>query len=229
MLGPDDLITEVLTASGITDADRIAAYRDRIDLLRQMFIHEASPGPDPLATARALFAWLWARKPARYRMGAAYRLHEVIEAEFNPKEDTVGNCLGLTVLYNCLLRGLGVPARAVFLEWAFGIGPHVLSLIEAGERSIDVENILPHGFDYRGHAAAAGRMIWNDLELIADIYHSRGNDYFASGCYDQALQMYDLALQWNPGYEKARLNQATVLDVLYHGECTDENAPHREG
>lgn len=59
----------------------------------------------------------------------------------------VGNCLGLTLLYNCLLRKIGIQARALFLEYAFNKAPHVLILLPAEEREIEIENILPEGFD----------------------------------------------------------------------------------
>ncbi|NVL93151.1 MAG: tetratricopeptide repeat protein, partial [Desulfobacterales bacterium] len=93
-------------------------------------------------------------------------------------------------------------------------GPHVLTLLETGESVIDIENILPQGFDYKGHLKNPSRTIWGDRELVADIYHSRGNEYYEKGCYREALRSYDIAIKLNPRYESARLSKAIVLDRI---------------
>jgi tetratricopeptide (TPR) repeat protein len=209
-----DLEREALIASGVTDDHGIAKYKDEIEAVLRLFPWERLPAADPCSAARTLFNWLWTTRPQRYRRGGSYRLREVIEAQRDERRPSVGNCLGLTVLYNCLLGRTGIRAGAIHLEWAFELAPHVLTTLEAASGPIDIENTLPGGFDYRGHRDAPGRTVWGDRELVADIYHSRGNDCFERKDYQGALADYEAALALNPGYETARLNRAIVLDVL---------------
>jgi len=79
---------------------------------------------------------------------------------------------------------------------------------------MDVENILPQGFDYKGHKENPYRVEWGDRELVADIYQSAGTESFQRQEFREALRNYDLALKLYPGYEKARLNRAILLDRM---------------
>ncbi len=213
-----DLEKEALIASGIKGANRLDEYGGKLDLLHQ----KASPaarGIRGLATrARALFDWLWTEKPARYRLGHSYKLDEVIDAQLSAETQPVGNCLGLTLLFNCLLRRTGINAEALYLKDAFGTGPHVLTVLRAEGSSMDIENILPDGFDYKGHLRNPSRTRWEDRELVADIYHSQGNECFEKGEFNEALNSYDKAINLNPKYEKAHLNRAIMLAEIGGGD-----------
>jgi tetratricopeptide (TPR) repeat protein len=138
----------------------------------------------------------------------------VIDAQLNKEIQTVGNCLGLTLLYNCLLLRMGIMAEALFLEDAFGIGPHVLTILPTKDSSIDVENIFPNGYDYKGHLMHLSRIKWGDQELVADIYHSTGNEFFSKGELSKALENYEVCFRLNPSYEKAHLNRDILLDKM---------------
>lgn len=169
---------------------------------------------DPVDKARALFTWLWIKKPDRYKPQGNFKLSEVIDAQTSKDRHIVGNCLGLTLLYNCLLRRMKIEAGALYLENAFGIGPHVLTLLSTKESLIDIENILPDGFDYKGHLSNPSRKRWGDRELVADIYHGLGNEFFEKGDWNKALRSYDRAIRLNPQYEKAHLNKAILLEKI---------------
>ena len=201
-----------LIASGMTKDDLIATYVRKLDKLTQRFIHEVKHIRDPLNAARALFNWLWIKKPHRYAPHGHYKLHHAIDSQLSKSIIAVGNCLGLTLLYNCLLRRVGIDTQAVYVENAFGIGPHVLTVLKTKESMVDIENIVPEGFDYKGHINNASRTLWGDQELVADIYHSLGNEWYEKGDYTEALKTYDMAIKLNPRYERARLNRAIVLD-----------------
>jgi tetratricopeptide (TPR) repeat protein len=205
---------EALLASGIQDRSKIDFYLAELDQIYQQFIHKMILPPDRVDRARALFTWLWISKPNRYKSQGSYKLNEVIEAQLREGDRSVGNCLGLTLLYNCLLRKMDIFAGALYIENAFGIGPHVLTLLQTDRSIIDVENILPDGFDYRGHQTHPERTEWGDRELIADIYHSEANECFEKGDLIEALKNYDMAIRFNPQYEKARLNKEILLDKL---------------
>jgi tetratricopeptide (TPR) repeat protein len=209
-----NLEEEALLASGIQDWSKIAFYVAELDRISQQFLRQMIPLLDPVDKARALFTWLWTSKPGRYKSQGSYKLNEVIEAQLKGDSESVGNCLGLTLLYNCLLRRIDIYAEALYLENAFGIGPHVLTLLRTEKNVIDVENILPDGFDYKGHHTHPARTEWGDRELIADIYHSVANKHFETGNFVEALRNYDRAIRFNPRYEKAHLNRAILLDKL---------------
>ncbi len=175
------------------------------------------PHPAPVQKARALFTWLWQSKTNRYKSQGNYRLSKVIEAQTREGRHSVGNCLGLTLLYNCLLREMGIHAGALYLENAFGEGPHVLTLLKVKKSFIDVEHILADGFDYQGHHADPARTTWGDQELVADVYHSVANELFEKGDFPEALKNYNVAIAFNPHYERAHINRTILLDKLGKG------------
>lgn len=107
---------------------------------------------------------------------------------------------------------MDVPIRALYLEFAFGKGPHVLSVMP--KTGICIEHMFRTGFDFKGHTDGSGKNIWGDGELVADIYNSRGTEYFNAGAFKQALACYEKAIRLNPNYEKARINKAIALDRL---------------
>ncbi len=208
---PFDFVREALLASGLAKDREVAVYIAKLDRLYQQFVHEMKPGRDPMIRAQAIFDWLWIKKPNRYDRHGDYRLSDTIDAQFSEGKQAVGNCLGLTLLYNSLLQKSAINPAALHLENAFERGPHVLTVLQTGESVIDIENILPEGFDYKGHLQNPSRTKWGDRELVADIYHSLGNEYYEKGCYREALRSYGHATRLNPRYESARLNKAIVL------------------
>lgn len=56
--------------------------------------------------------------------------------------------------------------------------------------------------------------MWGDREVVADIYHSVGNELFEKDELTKALINYDKAINLNPRYEKAQLNKAILIDKL---------------
>jgi tetratricopeptide (TPR) repeat protein len=89
----------------------------------------------------------------------------------------------------------------------------VLSLVYTEEGPLQVENILPDGFDYKAHPEEK-QIVWGDKELVADIYNSRGSESFSEGNLTEALYFYRKALTLNPVYTKARLNMGLTLVQL---------------
>jgi len=206
-----DLAEGALIASGVSDAGQLKCYRAKVDRMCQ----EIAPASadDDVARAKQVFHWLWRSKPHRYERGGNFRLGDVIDAQLGQSE-AVGNCLGLTILYNVLAQRLGLEVEAIYLDDAFGIGPHVLTLLRTGERPIDVENMLPHGFDYAGHRDCPRRRQWGNKELVADVYHSMGNRFFHRGELERAIQSYDEAIRLSPSYATPRFNKGIALVEL---------------
>ena len=210
---PFDLELESFRASGV-GAQNIAHYQHLFNELQRIFLKEVILSDDPVIKAKQAFDWLWQEKPNRYQPKGHYKLSDVIESQLSKEDRAVGNCLGLTVLYNCFLRRIGVHAKALQLEYAFGIGPHVLSLLSGGHVDIYIENIFKQGFDYKGHLDNPSGKKWGDQEIVADIYHSLGNELFEKGEHIGALRNYEMAVSLNPGYEKALHNKAILVDKL---------------
>lgn len=205
---------EALRASGIRDDLLIARYLEKLDLIHLNMLPELTRPWNPVEKARVLFEWLWREKPGRYKPQGNFRLSHVIDAQISKNIEPVGNCLGLTVLYNCLLKKQDMDTGALYMENAFGAGPHILTLLRVEQDSMDIENIFPHGFDYQGHRHSPLRTVWGDRELVADIYHSSGNEFFEKGKFSEALVAYGWATRLNPSYERARLNKMILQDRI---------------
>ncbi len=212
-----NLVEEALLASGIQDRSKIDFYATELERIYQQFFHQMILPPDSVQRAKALFTWLWLSKPNRYKSQGSYKLSEVIEAQLKEDSRSVGNCLGLTLLYNCLLRKMEIYAEALYLENAFETGPHVLTLLEVEKSFIDVENIFADGFDYQGHHTHPARTTWGDQELVADVYHSVANELFAKGDFPEALKNYNTAIALNPQYERTHINRSILLDKIGKG------------
>jgi len=195
-----------LVASGVKTRKDLNPYLVKLNTLYQQ-VEADIPAASGLEKAGALFEWLWRKKPNRSERQGTYKLTEVLDAQLDPKIEKVGNCLGLAVLYHLLAHRLGLKVKAVHVEDAFGQGPHVFSILYTSKGAIDIEHILPDGFDFKGHLANPHRIVWGDIELIADIYHSTGNEHFEQDELEQAPQCYSKAIKLNPKYTKAYLNR----------------------
>jgi len=208
-----DLAWGALIASGVKNQNDIDSYLSKLNTLFQQ-VEAAIAADSELRVAGALFDWLWHVKPDRCERRGSYRLTEVLDAQLNPKFEKVANCLGLTVLYQVLAQRLGLKLKAIHVEDAFGQGPHIFPVLHTRRGTIDIEHILPNGFDFKGHLHNPGRTEWGEAELIADIYHSTGNKFFEQGNHEEAVQNYSKAIRLNPKYTKAYLNRALALLML---------------
>lgn len=206
-----NLEIEALRASGIAEKE-FTRYAKLFDLLQKRLLRSLHLSQDSVRKAKQIFDDLWREKPNRYQPNGYYKLSDTIQCQLAREGREVGNCLGLTVLYNCLLHRMDIPVSAVHLESAFGHGPHVLSVMS--KTKICIEHIFQAGFDYKGHTDDSEKIIWGDRELVADIYNSRGTECFNAGEFKMALACYENAIRLNPHYESARINKAIVLDKL---------------
>lgn len=209
--GRFNLELEALRASGIAEKE-VARYTQLFDEMQDRLLRCLNLSEAFVQKAKQIFDYLWREKPSRYRPKGNYKLSDTVQCQLAREGQEVGNCLGLTVLYNCLLHRMDVPVRSLYLESAFGQGPHVLSVMS--KTGICIEHMFQTGFDFKGHTNDSEKIIWDDQELVADIYNSRGTEYFDAGEFKQALACYEKATCLNPRYEKARINKAIVLDKL---------------
>jgi len=147
---------EALKASGIRDKAEIDFYSNRLDELFLRIDPPVVSSLDPAEKAGIVFQFLWKQKPCRYKSGGPFRLDEVIDAQWDEDVREVGNCLGLTLLYHALLQHVGLRPEALYLPVAFERGPHVLTVLRTKTSILYIENILHHGFDYKGHLDLQG-------------------------------------------------------------------------
>ena len=211
-----DLAWGALVASGISNDKALTLYLDKIKTLCQLF-QKSSTAKNDLQEARALFNWLWSTKPNRYESQGYFRLTNVIDNQLDPSVERIGNCLGLTLLFNILAQKIVLKVKAVHIEET-GNGPHVLSMLIIGRGKIDVENTLPNGFDFKEYLQNPHREMWNNRELIADIYHSSGNELFEHNELEEAIAYYTKAVTLNHRYTKAYFNRGIALATLGQDE-----------
>jgi len=216
---------EALLASGLTGGDLMISYADKFRYLHAQFTSQVPPQENPQDIAKELFKWLWEGRLFRYQPRGNFCLNKVLDSQLAENAPAVGNCLGLTLLYNCLLLRMGIGAQALYIENAFGIGPHVLTLLRIGDHTIDVENIFPDGFNCREHLNHPNRTRWGSKELVAEIYNSLGNIYFEKGKLKRALKNYDMALDVSRNHDRARLNRLILLDKMQESRHINENRP----
>jgi tetratricopeptide (TPR) repeat protein len=205
-----NLAQGALLASGLASDKEIFLYLNKIDKLCDLIAASTPDCTGDIDKARCIFDWLWETTPHRYKSEGHCKLTAVIDAQYRNDKD-IGNCLGLTALYNVIAQVFGLTVKAVYLESASGPGPHVCSLLVLEGKTIDIENIFINGFEYHAHRNAPSREEWGDRELIADIYASVGNDLFAARKMNRAIENYEKAIQLNPRYNRPLLNKGIAL------------------
>ena len=159
-------------ASGLASS-QIVEYISKFDDITRN-ISDLIKGCDKREDAEAIFDWLWGKKADRYERGGNFKLPQVVESYLGETEK-VGNCLGLTTLYNALSQAFDIPMKAIYLDNFMGF-PHVFSLCPSDTDTIPIENIFPIGFDYDSHKNNPLTEIWGNIQLVADIYNSRANE-----------------------------------------------------
>ncbi len=208
--GAFDLSAAALVASGAGEHE-LDAYLGRIDALcRRAQPHLAQAGDRE--RAESLFHWLWQTRPDRYLYHGNFRLTRALRAQLGETPGPVGNCLGLTLLYNVLAQRLGLKVRACHLEEAFGRGPHVFSVVDTADGPIDVENIFPDGFDYRGHRDNPQRLIQSASQALSQLTRFAG-----------VVMMPRLRAQTFRQLEFLRLSEKRILLIVVTPEGDVQN------
>lgn len=208
-----DLVKAALKAEGIHTKKACEYYSELVNSLVKEVSQLIGKTTGYQARAKELFNWLWSVKPLRYHRGGNFQLSQVLKAQTSPQSVKVGNCLGLTLLYNVVASRIGLKTGAGYLESAFNRGPHVFSLLYDDKKTIYVENTLSRGFDFQEYRGDSSMELWGNEQLVADIYHSTGNECFEQGELERAIKNYHKAIELNPSYGKPYLNLITSLEI----------------
>jgi len=153
----------LLILSGLQTKAEVNNYTDKLRSLEEGFqewLKDEEKSPIPLSkwgahqksfgfsedyiTAGNLFGYLSGSNKSRYKL-YAYRFNRVIDAQIDhgSVSGPVGNCLGLTALYNILGSRLG-------LDLSIKQGNnHLFSLLHADGKEVEIENTAFMGFNER--------------------------------------------------------------------------------
>ncbi len=183
-----------LIASGVTDSERLEAYRAGIAVLASRL---TIPGVDARSRGDALLRWLHEELFGSYEAADADVRKALNGESFQ--------CISATLVYGELARRKGLEARAV------ETGDHVFSQVKVGEEWLDVETTTAGGFapdpdailrlrEQRGIAAGLqGRRVLPAFGLAAAIYHNRAYDAHAAGDFRVAIDNAVKSLTLDPG------------------------------
>ena len=149
---------------------------------------------------KCLFEYLWISKPKRF--GEYFLLTDVIDAQLNSDvQHLVGTCVGLTSLYSVLGLRAGLNLSLMVAS------DHLLSRLNMGQQTIDIDHTDPQGFDCR---KSEGFREFPLLTLTANVLNSRGLRNESNGRFEAAKEDYQKAVLVNPEYANAFNNRGNM-------------------
>ena len=201
----------LLVISGLTAEQEISGYRRKLDTIHEEYLKNVAsryPISAPprreytvFLRARALFEYLWNAKPRR--CDGNVLLTDVIDAHLSadPRQH-VGSCVGLTSLYTVL--GLREGLRLTVLT----NGSHVLNRLTSDERTCNVENTDPLGFDCA--IPDTSFVEYPAVMIVAHVLNGRGLAREKAKNFAAAEKDYSKAIHLNPAYATAHNNRGTI-------------------
>jgi len=137
----DELLDAALFASGVTDADRLAAYRKAFAELMAGAMKATAAADDDLARGEALMTFLHA--------GAMVKGYEEVQSSLAAVFDANKfNCVSSSVLYYLVATRLGLKLEGISIAGSrFQSGHACLDLIH-GKKRIDLEPTNADGFHW---------------------------------------------------------------------------------
>ena len=209
----DDVSLErsLLVLSGLTAEQEIGDYRRKLDTIHEGYLESLASrfpiGAPPrrehtvVFRARALFEYLWNAKPRR--CDGNVLLKDVIDAQLSADPgQPVGSCVGLTSLYTVL--GLREGLRLTVLT----NGSHVLNRLTSDERTCNIENTDPLGFD--GDLPDTSFVEYPTVMIVAHVLNGRGLAREKANDLAAAERDYTKAILVNPAYAAPHNNRGTV-------------------
>ena len=226
---PISLERVLLVISGLRTDKEIQSYQTKIDDIFHHFLSKCNK--DGLLTrteaplylhrriAQCLFEYLWNSKPKRF--GEHFLLTDVIDAQLSPDlHHPVGTCIGLTCLFSVLGLRAGLNL-SVLMD-----SEHLLSRLNLGDHTIDIDHTDPQGFDCRN---CEDFFEFSLPALAANVLNSRGMQNERSGQLAAAKKDYQKAVRVNPDYANAYNNRGNMifLDEDMEGAIADYDAAIR--
>ena len=201
----------LVVISGLTGEQDFSEYRRRLDAIHEGYLKNVASrypiGAPPrreytmFLRARALFDYLWNANPRR--CDGNVLLTDVIDAHLSadPRQP-VGSCVGLTSLYTVL--GLREGLRLTVLT----NGSHVLNRLTSDERTCNIENTDPSGFDCE--LPDTSFVEYPAVMIVAHVLNGRGLAREKAKNFAAAENDYSKAIHLNPAYATAHNNRGTI-------------------
>ena len=236
----------LLVASGLDNDEEVEKYQRKIGKIQSDFdawytnsnaCHTERFGEerrDDIHIAKALFDYLWERKPERYRYGyTGYRLTCVIDHQLDKEQYLMlGDCVGLTALYTVLGTRLELDLSVLCSEY------HILSCLTTSEeeavKKTAIENTRRNGFDahftekestekesiyyfddFESHDTYAYREE-SLLNLVACIFNNRGTLNIDAKLFDRAFNELKKAIRLSPNHATAFNNRGCANNGVYN-------------
>jgi tetratricopeptide (TPR) repeat protein len=209
-------LAAALIASGLSDANQVRRYEDRLDAwIAQLDETDAVEGTG-IDEAAAIFEFMH----TRILVGGYSR-------DTSDPREALGsgrfNCASASLLYYCLAEHFGFDVRGLELPG------HAMIRLTLADQTFDVETTCPRWFQLRDDPQAQARLLARvrgkrsgadasgprevtPIQMAAMIYYNRGIDLLAGRRYPEALAANAKALRLDPASVTARGNLLATLN-----------------
>ncbi len=187
----------------------VAAYRERLGAVVRHAAAAAAKGRTPRERARLLAAHLFEREG--FAAGEPFAIDAVLDRKR-------GNCLGLSVLYFCAARQVGLPVylvtapKHVLIQIGKGKGRLYVETTKAGRIHDDLSYLDEHlGRHQMAEAGGIHLQPLTAAQAVGVLYAELGRALRDAGRYAGAVPHYARAVEINPRHAEAHAGLGASL------------------
>jgi len=184
-----DLAEAFFIASGIRDERELASYMQKFEGLCSTISEDpkVKSASNKVEKAKAIFDWLWESKPDRYN--SCNKLTDALDNQLSKEKKSVGDCGGLTSLYNSICQRFGISVLSVHAA------EHIYSVLTMDDGNLLViENTNKDGF---GNGSDRG-LIQNNKQFVQAFLDNLSHRYQSENDNERAFIQDKLALKIDP-------------------------------
>ncbi|MBP89497.1 MAG: hypothetical protein CMJ64_22770 [Planctomycetaceae bacterium] len=213
------LLEAGLIASGISDVEQLADYKNRFEELAVVLGKQLPADPAAPAAAEKAFRFLHERLlTGNYLSECTEVQHAFDRGDYN--------CVSATLLYQVLCRRHGLAPIAVATT------THVRSRF--AEHDMDVETTCDDWFTVRREDPSVQFLRSNlqttrelsDVQLVGKVFYNRGVSLLESRHFPEALELLETSLQLDPNDSLAVENWCAALNNWALTECDAKRYEH---
>jgi tetratricopeptide (TPR) repeat protein len=205
-----DLAAEALEIARILRPELdVAAARVSLDALIERVAAEAAGGATPREKARRVGSALFEREG--FAAGEPHTLDAVLDQHR-------GNCLGLSLLYLCVARKLGIPAhlvtapKHVLVQWGAGQDRVYIETTRNGSLHESLGYLAEHlGQQQAGEAGGIHLAPLSAAQAVGVLLKEAGRTFRDAAKYDEAFRLYARAIEINPRHADAYVGFGAAL------------------